>query len=322
MPYTEDLTTLGSHQPTQDMANSAGLPDNTDNTQGDTTPMPWLPYATAGAGGIGGQVIAGPAGGTAGGGLGWGLGKMVQDLVELSQGTYKKPANVKEAINQSMENYGQMAKAGSVTGLLGALYELLPWLSKGGLANITNQRVADASGDVTKDVPVVGEGGVVPQTQAAVEKKLGSGSDVIDALNKVLMQHSPLKDMESYTPLEGANLYAGQDAGNVPDELMSNPQDLLDTRRQVTNAYNAKNLFGNGNGLEQKVADAYRATLSQNLHEQVPSTKLPDLLYSLFSNKAVGQPLSWIPKIGGGVAVYEMLKKLLGGGTQSPWGGG
>jgi len=243
------------------------------------------------------------------------VGKLLQRIGSYMNGTSdSNEGGIKSGIGASLDTAATGAGYATTASIIQNLPNIISWLTKGGVASKTNQAVSKATEKGT-ETPLIGDNGIIQQIRNTVEKKLGTGPGTEEALNSVMTEHLPAGENNTYNSLN--SVYGNANSSELPDELTMTPQQILDTRRQITNYYNPKTLFGQPQNLDDKVAAYTRTALSQNLHQTVPSTKIPDWLYSLYSNKLIGSPLTWPVKAIAGVETVNILKHLLSGSASS-----
>jgi len=185
-----------------------------------------------------------------------------------------------------------------------ALKELLPWLTKskigGGVAGKATQAAAKAT-EAGKSTPW---NTVTGKITGAVEKKLGKPKEVTTALRTLIEEKTPAQFAEKAT---------------------MNPTELLDWRRQIQ-ARGGKTFLQRafqGSNVPEKVESIARSEISKLVHQYAPGTKIPDLLYRLYSGP-LGSPIPAALKIGGATlgysSIYSALRNLMGGNQGNVYG--
>jgi hypothetical protein len=145
------------------------------------------------------------------------------------------------------------------------LPQLPKYLSKGGLANLTEQAASKA----TEAGQSIHWDDLMAQAKKEVIKKFGDNAATRQALGSVTSPRVP----------------AGVEA--VKGSLHQTPEQLLQLRRNLSNSYGNRIFQGAGEGgvnaLEQKVASTFRGVVSKSLHQLAPETIKPDQFYTLYS---------------------------------------
>jgi len=255
----------------------------------------YAPGAFTTAGGIGGLALGNLPGAALGGFAGGAAGKAVEDMLQDLAGAAETPT---EKLEDVTEAYKTGAKSAASNVVAYGVGKALPWLTKKGVAGKAEQAAAKGT-DISWEK-------LSSDIEKEVGKKLGADLGVKKATSKVLSTARP--------------------ASLATERMISSPA-TLDYRRQLLNRYSENILQGlarmlgggaTGAGLESKVANVARGVTSQALHQAAPGTKIPDLLYRLYSSGGVlgGDVPALAAKYGIGLPI---LKRLMNNVGSAPW---
>ena len=178
-----------------------------------------------------------------------------------------------------------------------AMGKLLPWLTKTKLGGGVAGKATSAAEKATQSGVKVSLQDVVDRITGKVTSKLGSPEAVTTPLKELLKEKIGTTTGTTLTPSE-----------------------LLQWRRQIMarGGSNFLQRIFKGADVGEKVEGVARSEISKVLHQYAPATKLPDLLYRLYSNPILGSPMSAIPKVAGGIlgvgSVPSIFRTLTGGG--------
>jgi hypothetical protein len=263
----------------------------------------------AGIGGVGGFALAGPPGAAAGGALGYGVGNLLEDITKLKNGTYEKPANVKEAVGQTMGNLSDMSGAGMVTGGLG----MLPYVLKTMLSPLETLKKTSMS---TRNIAIGDKSLPYDKTRQDILLKLASNK-------KYLMSPPEVQQMadkrmrtffENVNPIETVNSQNGVAMGK---SMISQPENV-----NIRKIYEYLPAFEDAGRAYSKSGEPGAAALSQGtnlashelrnyLNSQIgPIARGANQVYSATSKIQPGAKKATLGVAGSAVLFY-LVKKLM-----------
>lgn len=199
------------------------------------------------------------------------------------------------APDMQSESFKTVEPAAREVSTMYLLNELLPWLSKSKVRGGVSGKETAAAAKATEEGVSVPFQDIQSKTMQNVQKKLGWTPEVKKTFTTLMKEKRP----------------------SALGEASLNPTEILDWRRQIATR-GGKNYFQRlftGSSVPEKVEGVVRSDLSSILHETVPATRLPDILYTLYSKSPLGSPLEAPLRAAGGGATlagaYSLLRNLL-----------